>query len=182
MNSQPMLASPHRRDERPKDEQRQQPDRTREPSEEAVIAAFKAGVAVAAIARHVGRSARSIQWTLRKAGLRPNPHKRPGALEPGDATIHDQATSFRDQDLAFQRAMARAIAAGQERPPMVGVRKDDRPLNARFVFEPVSRTSGCTSPASECADLASPIDGSARLGRMDALAGEPSTAAETGDG
>ena len=151
------------------------------PPEEAAIAAFKAGVAVAAIARDVGRTARSIQWTLRKAGLRPNPHKRPTAVEPGDATIHDQATSFRDQDLAFQRAMARAIAAGQEHPPMVGVRKDERPLNARFVFEPVPHTSGCTSPASECADLASPIERLPRLGRTDALASEPSTA-ETGDG
>jgi hypothetical protein len=182
MNSQSMSASPHRRDERPKDAQLQTPDRTRVPSEEAVIAAFKAGVAVAAIARHVGRTARSIQWTLRKAGLRPDPHKRPTAVEPGDATIHDQATSFRDQDLAFQRAMARAIAAGQEHPPMVGVRKDERPLNARFVFEPVPHTSGCTSPASECADLASPIEQLARLGRTDALASEPSTAAEMGDG
>jgi hypothetical protein len=73
-------------------------------------------------------------------------------VEPGDTTIHDQATSFRDQDLAFQQAMARAIAAGQEHAPMVGVRKDDRPLNARFVFEPIGvdrcgRSGVCAAPA-----------------------------------
>jgi hypothetical protein len=177
-----MLAQPHRRDQHSKDEQRKPAHRGCAPSEEAVIAAFKEGIAVAAIARSAGRTPRSIQWMLRKAGLRPNPHKRPSATEPGDAAVQDQATSFRSEDIAFQRAMARAIASGQEMPPMVGVYKDSRPLNARFVFEPVPYSSGCTSPASECAELVSPVDRLAGLDRADARTSKPFTEAETRDG
>jgi hypothetical protein len=170
-----------RRHQWPKDQQRNPKHRTCPPSEDAVIAAFKDGATVAAIARSAGRTPRSIQWTLRKAGLRPNPHKRPGATEPGDATAHDQATSFRDQDIAFQRALARAIASGDESPPMVGVHKDKRPLSARMVFEPVPHSSGCTSPAGECADLATSVDRLARLSRAEAPISEPSIDAEMGD-
>jgi hypothetical protein len=59
----------------------------------------------------------------------------------------------RKQDLAFQKAMLRAIAAGKENPPLVGVFKDLRPLDAPRLFEPVPHSSGCTSPALECAEL-----------------------------
>jgi hypothetical protein len=166
-----------RRHEWPKDQQRHPQHRTCPPSEDAVIAAFK----VAAIARSAGRTPRSIQWTLRKAGLRPNPHKRPSATEPGDATAQDQASLFREQDIAFQRALVRAIAAGDENPPMVGVHKDPRPLNARMVFEPVPHSSGCTSPAGDCADLATSVERLARLSRAEAPISEPSIEAEMGD-
>jgi hypothetical protein len=176
-----MFTSGHRRDERPKDEQRHPEHRTCPPSEDAVIAAFKEGVAVAAIARRAGRTPRSIQWTLRKAGLRPNPHKRPSATEPGDATAQDQAISFYNQDIAFQRSMVRVIASGHENPPMIGVHKDRRPLTARIVFEPVPHSSGCTSPARECADLVSPVARLARMVRGEARITEPSTEAEMGD-
>jgi hypothetical protein len=181
MKPQAMLTPGHRRDERPQDEQRNPEHRTCPPSEDAVIAAFKQGVAVAAIARRAGRTPRSIQWMLRKAGLRPDPHKRPSATEPGDATVQDQATSFRDQDIAFQRAMVRAIASGDESPPMIGVHKDRRPLNARIVFEPVPHSSGCTSPAGECADLVPPVAQLARMVRGEAPTTEPSREAEMGD-
>jgi len=49
--------------------------------------------------------------------------------------------------------MLRAIAAGKENPPMVGVFKDLRPFDAPRLFEPVPHSSGCTSPALECAEL-----------------------------
>jgi hypothetical protein len=62
------------------------------------------------------------------------------------------------QDLAFQKAMMRAIASGRERPPMIGIFKDPRPLNAPQLFEPVPHTSGCTSPALVCAELIAEID------------------------
>ena len=57
------------------------------------------------------------------------------------------------QDLAFQKAMRRAVAAGEENPPMIGVFKDGRPSNAPRLFVPVEISSGCGSPARECADL-----------------------------
>jgi len=36
---------------------------------------------------------------------------------------------------------------------MIGVAKDIRPLNTPQMFEPVPHSSGCTSPALECAEL-----------------------------
>jgi hypothetical protein len=181
MKSQTSSTQRHRRDQRPNDAQRPRAHRARAVSEEAVVAAFKEGIAVAAIARRAGKTPRAIEWTLRKVGLRTNPHKRPSAAEPGDASAHDQATSFRNQDTVFQRAMSRAIASGDEHPPMVGIHRDPRPLNARIVFEPVPHSSGCTSPARECADLVSPVDRLGRLARGQARISEPSTAAEMGN-
>jgi hypothetical protein len=66
------------------------------------------------------------------------------------------AQSCRKADLAFQRAMHRAIKAGLEKPPMIGIYKDDRPLDAPRLFAPTPVSSGCTSPAADCADLVSP--------------------------
>jgi hypothetical protein len=174
-----MFAQGRQCDERPMDGQSTPAPRACAPSDEAVIAAFKAGVPVAAIARRAGRTRRSIQWVLRKSGLRPNPHKRPSVAETGDATVQHQATSFRNQDIAFQRALTRAIAAGDEMPPMVGVHKDKRPLTVRFDFEPVPHSSGCASPAGECADLAAPADRPTRW-EQERTNGEPATAAEIG--
>jgi hypothetical protein len=59
----------------------------------------------------------------------------------------------RQQDVAFQRAMMKAALAGKEKPPMIGVFKDSRPLDVPRLFTPVERTSGCTSPAFVCAEL-----------------------------
>src|ERR1700733_10772953 len=47
------------------------------------------------------------------------------------------------QDLAFQRSMMRAIACGAEKPPMIGMFKDTRPLEAPRLFEAVPHSSGC---------------------------------------
>jgi hypothetical protein len=126
--------------------------------EAAVISAFRQGIAITAIARRSGKPPGAIAWMLKKAGLKKNIHKRPSADEGGDAAPEDQPISFRRQDLAFQQAMRRAVALGKENPPMIGVYKDARPLDAPRLFEPVPHSSGCTSPARECADLASPFD------------------------
>jgi hypothetical protein len=180
MTPRTMFAPGQQGDKPPKDGHYTPAPRARAPSDEAVIAAFKAGVPVAAIARRAGRTRRSIQCVLRKSGLRPNPHKRPSAAETGDATVQHQATSFRNQDIAFQQALTRAIASGDEMPPMVGVHKDKRPLTVRFVFEPVPHSSGCASPAGECADLAAPVHRPVRL-EQESTNSEPATAAEIGD-
>jgi hypothetical protein len=54
--------------------------------------------------------------------------------------------------------MRRAVAEGRERPPMIGVFKDARPLDAPRLFEPVPHSSGCTSPPLACAELEIQID------------------------
>jgi transposase-like protein len=134
--------------------------RSKEPAAagEAIIAAFRGGASVAAIAQRYGCSPRAVEWQLKKAGLKTNDRRRPRANETGDKPPEDMARSCRRQDLAFQNAMRRAIAAGKENPPMTGVFTDPRPLDAPRLFEPVPHASGCTSPARECADLVRPVD------------------------
>jgi hypothetical protein len=41
-------------------------------SDRAIIAAFRGGTSVAAIARRCGRSPRAVEWLLKKAGLKNN--------------------------------------------------------------------------------------------------------------
>ena len=80
-------------------------------------------------------------------------HDRMPPINQNDAGGADPTTSSYKADLAFQRAMQSAIALGLERPPMIGVVRDLRPLTAPRLFEPVPHSSGCTSPALECAEL-----------------------------
>jgi hypothetical protein len=75
-------------------------------------------------------------------------------INQNDTGGADSTNSSYKADLAFQRAMHSAIECGLERPPLVGVATDLRPLKAPRLFEPVPHSSGCTSPAFECADLA----------------------------
>jgi hypothetical protein len=75
-------------------------------------------------------------------------------INQNDAGGADPTASSYNADLAFQRAMQSAIAHGLERPPLIGVARDLRPLTAPQLFEPVPHSSGCTSPAQECAELA----------------------------
>src|SRR5205807_1165397 len=112
---------------------------------------FRDGVAVAAIARRIGKHPGSVAWMLKKAGLKSH-DRRPIDREVGDAESADSAQALRRADLAFQRAMRRAVAQGQENPPMIGVFKDHRRLDIPRLFEPVPYSSGCTSPALVCAD------------------------------
>ena len=122
-------------------------------SEHDIIAAFRAGTSVAAIARHYGKSPRAIEWLLKKTRLKTDDRRRPRPEDAGDAALEKPQQSCRSQDLAFQKAMRRAIASGEESPPRIGVFKDPRPFKAPRLFEPVERSSGCGSPARECAEL-----------------------------
>jgi hypothetical protein len=126
------------------------------PAEQAAIAAFKNGASVNRVAALIGRTPGSAEWLLKKNGLKRNDHRKPRADEGGDAIAEPMAKSRRKADLAFQRAMHRAIKAGLEKPPMIGIYKDDRPLDAPRLFTPAPVSSGCTSPAADCADLVSP--------------------------
>jgi hypothetical protein len=74
-------------------------------------------------------------------------------ISQNDSGGTDPTQSSRRADLAFQRAMRCAIAEGLEHPPMIGIVKDMRPLRTLRLFEPVPSSSGCTSPALECAEL-----------------------------
>jgi hypothetical protein len=124
------------------------------PAEQAAIAAFKNGASVNRVAALIGRTPGSVEWLLKKNGLKKNDHRKPRTDESGDAVASPAVQSFRKADLAFQRAMHRAIKAGLEKPPMIY--KDDRPLDAPRLFAPTPVSSGCTSPAADCADLVSP--------------------------
>jgi hypothetical protein len=93
-------------------------DQTCSPAEQAAaIAAFKNGASVNAVAALLGRTPGSVEWLLKKSGLKRNDHKKPQPNEAGDAIAAPAAQSFRKADLAFQRAMHRAIKAGLEKPP-----------------------------------------------------------------
>jgi hypothetical protein len=133
-------------------------DQTCSPAEQAAaIAAFKNGASVNAVAGLLGKTPGSVEWLLKKSGLKKNDHKKPLPNEAGDSIAAPAARSFRKADLAFQRAMHRAIKAGLEKPPMIGVYKDKRPLDVPRLFAPAPHSSGCTSPAGDCADLFSPL-------------------------
>jgi hypothetical protein len=123
-----------------------------------VVSAFRAGIPVADIARRIGKKPGSVVWVLKKAGLKANDRTQSVDSDGKHSGGVDPAKSSRRGDLAFQRAMRRAIALGLEHPPMIGVFKDPRPLNAPQVFEPVPHSSGCASPAQECAELESEDD------------------------
>jgi hypothetical protein len=133
-------------------------DQTCSPAEQAAaISAFKNGASVNTVASMLGRTPGSVEWLLKKNGLKKNDHKKPAPHESGDSIATPASQSYRKADLAFQKAMRRAIKAGLEKPPMVGIYKDDRPLDAPRLFTPSPHSSGCTSPASDCADLVSPL-------------------------
>ena len=92
---------------------------------------------------------------IRNAPLK---HDRLPPINQNDAGGADPTRSSYKADLAFQRAMHAAIARGLENPPLIGVARDHRPLTAPQLFEPVPHSSGCTSPAFECAELAARKD------------------------
>lgn len=104
------------------------------------------------VAKKSGSRGRPIKNSASKYADRTPPINR------NDSGGTDPTKSSRSADLAFQRAMRRATARGLEHPPMIGVVKDIRPLNTPRLFEPVPRSSGCTSPALECAELAAHDD------------------------
>jgi hypothetical protein len=116
----------------------------------AIIAAFKAGMSGAAVSRQVGEPRSAIEKLLTKARIRTD---RPRQPEQSEEARSRASHPFRKQDLAFQRRMIRAAEAGKENPPMIGIWRDSRPLDAPRIFASVPHSSGCSSPAGACADL-----------------------------
>jgi hypothetical protein len=82
----------------------------------------------------------------------PAPERRAEIVAGDEGGRPRRARSSRRSDAAFQRAMHRAVAEGRERPPRIGVFKDDRRLTAPRLYEPAPHSSGGTSPALECAE------------------------------
>jgi hypothetical protein len=101
--------------------------------------------------RRAGKTSGPLGRRIKNAALKHVDRTPP--INQNDSGGTDPTRSSRSADLAFQHAMRCAIAQGLERPPMIGLVKDTRPLNAPRLFEPVPHSSGCTSPALECAEL-----------------------------
>ena len=119
------------------------------------ISTFRGGLPIPVIAPRVDSRPDSVAWLPKPPGLQPHDRTPSIDREGGASADADPAKSLRKADRAFQRAMRRAIAQGLEHPPMIGVFKDARPPQAPRLFDPVPHSSGCTSAAQECAELAS---------------------------
>ena len=116
-----------------------------------IIPAFRDRTPIAGPNRRTSKKSGSHGRRLRNSASKYADRTLP--INRNDSGGTDPTRSSRSADLAFQRAMRCATAQGLEQPPMIGVVKDIRPLNAPRLFEPVPHSSGCTSPALECADL-----------------------------
>ena len=59
----------------------------------------------------------------------------------------------RRRPAAFQQAMYRAIQRGLEKPPLIGVFKNNTPLDFHCHYSPPPLHSCCSSPSRDCAEL-----------------------------
>ena len=116
-----------------------------------IIPTFRDRTPIAGPRRRIARKSGPRRRRLRNSA--PKYADRTLPINRNDSDGADPTRSSRSADLAFQRAMRCATARGLEHPPMIGVVKDIRPLNTPQLFEPVPHSSGCTSPALECAEL-----------------------------
>jgi hypothetical protein len=119
--------------------------------QKSIIRAFRDRIPIAGPHRREAKNSGSRGRLIKNSALK---HAdRPLPINQNDTGGIDPTRSSRTADIAFQHAMQRAIARGLEHPPMIGRVKDTRPLNASRLFDPVPHSSGCTSPALECAEL-----------------------------
>jgi hypothetical protein len=119
-----------------------------------IISAFRIS-----IARRRQRIGKTSGLSGRRINNSASNHRaRTPPLNQNDSGGTDPTRSCQTADLAFQHAMRCAIARGLEHPPSIGIVRDPRPLNAPRLFDPVPHSSGCTSPAFECAELAAHND------------------------
>jgi hypothetical protein len=121
------------------------------PEQKMTTSAFGDRKSVASHHRRVGKTSDSLGRRIKSAALKHVDRTPP--INQNDSGGTDPTRSSRTADLAFQHAMRCAIALGLEHPPLIGLVKDTRPLNAPRLFDPVPHSSGCTSPALECAEL-----------------------------
>lgn len=122
------------------------------PEQKTFIPAFTDPISPPRRRRRIGKTAGFPGRRIKDSSIKRVDRRPP--LNQNDSGGTDQARSSQKSDRAFQYAMRCAIARGLEHPPRMGVVKDIRPLNAPRLFEPVPHSSGCTSPALECAELA----------------------------
>jgi hypothetical protein len=118
-------------------------------AQETIVPALRDRIPIAGPRRRLAKTSRSRRKRLKNSALKYAERTQP--INQNDGA--DRTKPSRSADLAFQRAMRRAIVRGLEHPPMIGVVKDIRPLDTPRLFEPVPCSSGCTSPALECAEL-----------------------------
>jgi hypothetical protein len=119
--------------------------------EAVVVSAFRNGVTVDDIATVIGRTPEFVGRMLEKVGLR-NVNRKKACADPDEEAAGPRTVSkFIAGDLAFQHAMYRAIQRGLEKPPMIGVSKNDTPPSAHSHYFPAPRYSGCSSPQHETA-------------------------------
>jgi hypothetical protein len=124
-----------------------------------IISAFRGGVAVDVIAEVVGKTLESVEDLLAKVGLKTHAAETSEDDDEPELSQAAVAERYRQDDLAFQKAMHRAIRRGLERPPIIGMFKDDTlPNHYHQSFVPPALYSGCSSPAQQCAELCSPFD------------------------
>ena len=121
------------------------------PEQKMIISDFRDRISIASPHRRIGKKSSSLERRTKIPALKHGNRTLP--LNQNDSGGADPTKSSRNADLAFQRAMRIAIARGLENPPLIGTFKDTRPLNAPRLFDPVPHSSGCTSPALECAEL-----------------------------
>jgi hypothetical protein len=123
--------------------------------EAVVISAFQNGIAIHDIAAVIGKTPEAVGRLLEKAGLKvvDAPKAQPDPDE--DADSPGPVANCIVGDLAFQNAMYRAIKRGLEKPPMIGVYKDNTPLEFQRHYHRTPLHSGCSSPARDCAELSS---------------------------
>ena len=124
------------------------------PEQKTFIPAFTDPISPPRRRRRIGKTAGFPGRRVKNSRIKRLDRRPP--LSQNDSGGVDQTRSSHKSDLAFQYAMQCAIARGLEHPPRIGVVKDVRPLNAPRLFEPVPYSSGCTSPALECAELEAP--------------------------
>ena len=126
------------------------------PEQKMIISAFQDRLSTAGRHRRIGKTSGSLGRRIKRSALKQTDRTLP--INQNDSGGADPTRSSQSADLAFQHAMRCAIAQGLERPPMIGIVKDIRPLNAPRLFDPVPHSSGCTSPALECAELVAQND------------------------
>ena len=121
------------------------------PERKMITSSFRDRTAIAVDFRRIGNTSAPKERYFKSPA--PKRGDRTPPINHNDSGGADPTRSSRRADLAFQGAMRRAIAQGLEHPPMIGVVKDNRPLSVPQLFDPVPHSSGCTSPALECAEL-----------------------------
>jgi hypothetical protein len=125
-----------------------------------------ANIAQHKISNILGRSIHHVLAQTRILGLKARTHKRP-ELPPFE---FDGAEGARKriikQDVAFQKAMIRAIEAGLEHA-VVGVFKDDTPCNPTVFHPDRTHRSSCGSSAAQCSEegISSSARGAGSWGR-----------------